>query len=171
MDENKSWYLQKNIDEFGSDDSDPYDEQFQESNKMSCKHQHYDCTWLITPWRWIYSYFTALPYTYACVFVFVCFLLAVNGFMYGNLPELELCNGDHVVWHLLGLGSVDLFGIYFQGNTFQLDKTTRDTLSLFPHSSVTVSMTPDNDGNRIRVYISKWRHKTLMKWNINITCH
>lgn len=38
MDENKSWYLQKNIDEFGSDDSDPYDEQFQESNKMSCKH-------------------------------------------------------------------------------------------------------------------------------------
>ncbi|XP_053467469.1 ferroxidase HEPHL1-like [Ictalurus furcatus] len=106
MDENISWYLQKNIDKFGSDDSDPDNERFQESNKMS----------------------------------------SVNGFMYGNLPELYLCDGDHVVWHLLGLGSVDLFGIYFQGNTFQLDKTTRDTLSLFPHSSVTVSMTPDNDG-------------------------
>ncbi|MCI4391509.1 hypothetical protein PGIGA_G00135300 [Pangasianodon gigas] len=106
MDENKSWYLKKNIDEFGSDESDREDSGFQESNKMS----------------------------------------SVNGFMYGNLPDLDLCEGDHVVWHLLGLGSVNLFGVYFQGNTFQLDTTTRDTLSLFPHSSVTVSMTPDNDG-------------------------
>ncbi|KAF4075782.1 hypothetical protein AMELA_G00222750 [Ameiurus melas] len=106
MDENKSWYLQKNIEEFGSDESNAHDERFQESNKMS----------------------------------------SVNGFMYGNLPDLNLCDGDHVVWHLLGLGSVNLYSIYFQGNTFQLDKTTRDTLSLFPHSSVTVSMTPDNDG-------------------------
>lgn len=41
MDENKSWYLQKNIAEFGSDKpiSDEVKfEQFQESNKMSCKH-------------------------------------------------------------------------------------------------------------------------------------
>ncbi|KAM9436458.1 ferroxidase HEPHL1-like [Clarias gariepinus] len=71
---------------------------------------------------------------------------SVNGFMYGNLPNLDLCEGDHVVWHLMGLGSMDLHGVYFQGNTFQLDNTTRDTLSLFPHSSVTISMKPDNDG-------------------------
>ncbi|XP_047664470.1 ferroxidase HEPHL1-like isoform X2 [Tachysurus fulvidraco] len=106
MDENKSWYLQKNIEEFGGDESDSEDVQFQESNKMH----------------------------------------SVNGFMYGNLPDLYLCEGDHVVWHLLGLGSVDPFAIYFQGNTFKLDNTTHNTLSLFPHSSVTVSMTPDNDG-------------------------
>ncbi|XP_039550248.1 hephaestin-like protein 1a isoform X2 [Pimephales promelas] len=72
---------------------------------------------------------------------------AVNGYMYGNLPGLDLCNGEHVVWHTLGLGTeVDIHGIYFQGNTFQRDGMNRDTLSIFPHTSVTVSMTPDNNG-------------------------
>ncbi|KAF7691732.1 hypothetical protein HF521_010699 [Silurus meridionalis] len=106
MDETESWYLQKNIEQFGSDETEKDDQQFQESNKMS----------------------------------------SVNGFMYGNLPELNLCEGDHVVWHLMALGSVHLYSVYFQGNTIQLDNTTRDTVNLFPHSSVTVSMKPDNDG-------------------------
>ncbi|KAM9436317.1 ferroxidase HEPHL1-like isoform 2-T2 [Clarias gariepinus] len=107
IDENESWYLEKNIAEFGSDKSDAESEIFQESNKMHC----------------------------------------VNGFMYGNLPDLDLCLGDHVVWHMLGLGTeVDLHGVYFQGNTFQRDGTTHDTLNLFPHTSVTVSMIPDNEG-------------------------
>ncbi|KAF5903559.1 hephaestin-like protein 1 [Clarias magur] len=107
IDENESWYLEKNIAEFGSDESDADSQIFQESNKMHC----------------------------------------VNGFMYGNLPGLDLCLGDHVVWHMLGLGTeVDLHGVYFQGNTFQRDGTTHDTLNLFPHTSVTVSMIPDNEG-------------------------
>uniref|UniRef100_A0AAR2L1U4 ferroxidase n=1 Tax=Pygocentrus nattereri TaxID=42514 RepID=A0AAR2L1U4_PYGNA len=108
MDENESWYLTQNINQFGSSETDPNDEEFQESNKMH----------------------------------------SVNGFMYGNLPGLDLCEGDHVVWHTLGLGTeVDLHGVYFQGNTFQQGGTTRDTLSLFPHTSVTVSMIPNNDGS------------------------
>ncbi|KAK9962618.1 hypothetical protein ABG768_007975 [Culter alburnus] len=107
MDENESWYLQKNIERFGSSDSDPDNEEFQESNKMH----------------------------------------AVNGYMYGNLPSLELCNGEHAVWHTLGLGTeVDIHGIYFQGNTFQRNGMNRNTLSIFPHTTVTVNMTPDNNG-------------------------
>ncbi|KAK3515672.1 hypothetical protein QTP70_026459, partial [Hemibagrus guttatus] len=107
IDENQSWYLQKSIDQFGSDESEIESPIFQESNKMH----------------------------------------SVNGYMYGNLPDLDLCEGDHVVWHMLGLGTeVDLHGIYFQGNTFQREGTTHDTLSLFPHTSVTVSMKPDNKG-------------------------
>uniref|UniRef100_A0A671M1X7 ferroxidase n=1 Tax=Sinocyclocheilus anshuiensis TaxID=1608454 RepID=A0A671M1X7_9TELE len=107
MDENKSWYLQKNLNKFGSRDSDPANEEFQESNKMH----------------------------------------AVNGYMYGNLPGLDLCNGEHVMWHILGLGTeVDIHGVYFEGNTFQRDGMNRDTLSVFPHTAVTVSMTPDNNG-------------------------
>lgn len=38
MDENESWYLQKNIERFGSSDSDPDNEEFQESNKMHGMH-------------------------------------------------------------------------------------------------------------------------------------
>ncbi|RXN15616.1 hephaestin 1 [Labeo rohita] len=106
MDENESWYLEKNIEEFGSSDSDPANEEFQESNKMH----------------------------------------AVNGYMYGNLPGLDLCNGEHTMWHILGLGTeVDIHGVYFEGNTFQRDGMNRDTLSVFPHTTVTVSMTPDNN--------------------------
>ncbi|RXN25751.1 hephaestin 1 [Labeo rohita] len=107
MDENESWYLEKNIEEFGSSDSDPANEEFQDSNKMH----------------------------------------TVNGYMYGNLPGLDLCNGEHTMWHILGLGTkVDIHGVYFEGNTFQRDGMNRDTLSVFPHTTVTVSMTPDNDG-------------------------
>uniref|UniRef100_A0A8C9TH03 ferroxidase n=1 Tax=Scleropages formosus TaxID=113540 RepID=A0A8C9TH03_SCLFO len=107
LDENLSWYLENNMKMFGSRESDLYNADFQESNKMH----------------------------------------AVNGFMYGNLLGLDLCDGERVAWHALGLGTeVDIHGVYFQGNTFQREGVTRDTLSLFPHTTVTVSMEPDNDG-------------------------
>lgn len=67
--------------------------------------------------------------------------------MYGNLPGLEMCQGDSVTWHLFGLGTEgDMHGIHFQGNTFQLMGTTRDTLSVFPHTTATVAMKPDTTG-------------------------
>lgn len=67
--------------------------------------------------------------------------------MYGNLPGLEMKKESRVRWHLMGLGTeIDMHGIYFQGNTFQRQGTTRDTLSLFPHTAVTVSMQPDVSG-------------------------
>lgn len=73
--------------------------------------------------------------------------VAVNGYMYGNLPGLEMCEGDRVRWHLLGLGTeVDMHGVYFQGNTFSRDGITRDTLSVFPHTAVRVFMKPDTTG-------------------------
>ncbi|XP_076837341.1 hephaestin-like protein 1a [Brachyhypopomus gauderio] len=107
LDENESWYLQQNIEEFGSEETDSESPGFQESNKMH----------------------------------------SINGRMYGNLVGLDLCKEDHVVWHMLGLGTeVDIHGVYFQGNTFKQNSATRDTLSLFPHTSVTVSMKPDNNG-------------------------
>ncbi|XP_048838045.1 ferroxidase HEPHL1-like isoform X2 [Brienomyrus brachyistius] len=72
---------------------------------------------------------------------------AVNGYMYGNLPGLDMCAGKPVTWHVLGLGSeADIHGVYFQGNSFQREGTTRDTLSVFPHTSVTVLMEPHMEG-------------------------
>lgn len=38
MDENESWYLEENLKKFGSSDSDPANEEFQESNKMHGMH-------------------------------------------------------------------------------------------------------------------------------------
>ncbi|KAK6486511.1 ferroxidase HEPHL1 isoform X1 [Huso huso] len=72
---------------------------------------------------------------------------AINGYMFGNMPGLDMCKGDNVSWHLMGLGNeVDIHGVYFQGNTIQRGGMTRDTLSLFPHTSVTAAMQPDTAG-------------------------
>ncbi|XP_027004663.2 ferroxidase HEPHL1-like [Tachysurus fulvidraco] len=107
MDENSSWYLKNNIQIYGTNESDPENEGFQESNMMH----------------------------------------AVNGYMYGNLPGLEVCDGDRVRWHVLGLGTdMDMHGVYFQGNTFHRDGITRDTLAVFPHTAVNVFMQPDTTG-------------------------
>ncbi|XP_076876686.1 ferroxidase HEPHL1 [Brachyhypopomus gauderio] len=72
---------------------------------------------------------------------------AVNGYMYGNLEGLDMCAGARVRWHILGLGTnIDMHGVHFQGNTFIKEGTTRDTLSVFPHTSATVFMQPDTAG-------------------------
>ncbi|XP_041656874.1 ferroxidase HEPHL1 [Cheilinus undulatus] len=72
---------------------------------------------------------------------------AVNGRMYGNLPGLEMCAGDRVQWYTFGLGTeVDIHGVYFEGNTFKKQSTTRDTVSLFPHTTAAVSMQPNIPG-------------------------
>uniref|UniRef100_A0A3P9H7K2 ferroxidase n=1 Tax=Oryzias latipes TaxID=8090 RepID=A0A3P9H7K2_ORYLA len=72
---------------------------------------------------------------------------AINGFVYNNLPGLRMCKGDKVSWHLSALGSeTDIISLYFQGNRFIYRQNRRDTISLFPHISHTVTMEPDSIG-------------------------
>ncbi|XP_068456801.1 ferroxidase HEPHL1 isoform X2 [Clinocottus analis] len=72
---------------------------------------------------------------------------AVNGRMYGNLHGLEMCAGDKVSWYTFGLGTeVDIHGVYFEGNTFKKQGATRDTVSLFPHTTATAFMQPSTPG-------------------------
>jgi len=80
-------------------------------------------------------------------FCFLKFTTAINGFMYGNQPGLEMCKGSVVSWHLMGLGSeVDVHGVYFSENTFITKGTRRDTANLFPHTFLTAIMKPDSEG-------------------------
>ncbi|XP_004419321.1 PREDICTED: ceruloplasmin-like [Ceratotherium simum simum] len=74
-------------------------------------------------------------------------MYSINGFMYGNLPGLDMCLGDKVSWHVFSVGSQDdLHGIYFSGNTFTSLGARKDTLAVFPHNSQTLLMTPDSTG-------------------------
>ena len=74
-------------------------------------------------------------------------MLAVNGRMYGNLQGLQMCAGDKVVWYTFGLGTeADIHGVYFEGNTFKKQSTTRDTINLFPHTTATAIMQPNTPG-------------------------
>lgn len=107
MDEKLSWYIDENIEKFGSNETNVEDEDFKESNLMH----------------------------------------AVNGRMYGNLQGLQMCAGDKVVWYTFGLGTeADIHGVYFEGNTFKKQSTTRDTLNLFPHTTATAIMQPNTPG-------------------------
>ena len=57
----------------------------------------------------------------------------INGFLYANLPGLDMCLGEVVSWHVIGLGNeVDMHTAYFYGNTFLHNGNMKDTLSLLP---------------------------------------
>ncbi|KAG7280767.1 hypothetical protein CRUP_037697 [Coryphaenoides rupestris] len=72
---------------------------------------------------------------------------AINGYVYRSLPGLTTCKGERVSWHLSGLGSeADIHSLYFQGNRFLYRQTRRDTITVFPHVSYTVTMEPDSIG-------------------------
>ncbi|XP_077197573.1 ferroxidase HEPHL1 isoform X2 [Paroedura picta] len=109
FDENRSHYIDANIDAFAGDPLkvDKEDEDFKESNKMH----------------------------------------SVNGYLFGNLPGLTMCKNDRVSWHMMGLGGMaNVHGAYFQGNTIRLCGRNRDTVALFPHTSMTALMEPDREG-------------------------
>ncbi|XP_007535657.2 hephaestin [Erinaceus europaeus] len=72
---------------------------------------------------------------------------AINGFLFSNLPRLDICKGEIVAWHLLGLGTeTDLHGVMFQGNTVKIQGMRKSGIMLFPHSFVMATMQPDNPG-------------------------
>ena len=57
----------------------------------------------------------------------------VNGYLYANLPGLQMCLGEKISWHVIGLGNeVDMHTAYFYGNTFLHDGSVKDTISLLP---------------------------------------
>ncbi|KAM9848846.1 ceruloplasmin [Aulostomus maculatus] len=72
---------------------------------------------------------------------------ALNGFVYRNLPGLTMCKGNKVTWHLSGLGSeTDINSLSFKGNRFIFRQNRRNSISVFPHISHTVTMEPDSIG-------------------------
>ncbi|XP_066496065.1 hephaestin [Tiliqua scincoides] len=83
---------------------------------------------------------------------------AINGFTFGNMPHLNVCKGETISWHLLGLGTEsDIHGVAFQGNTVLLNGMRCDTASLFPHTFATAVMQPDNEG-MFEVYCQTSNH-------------
>ncbi|XP_048338188.1 hephaestin-like [Sphaerodactylus townsendi] len=83
---------------------------------------------------------------------------AINGFLFSNLPDLDMCKGEKISWHLLGLGTeTDVHGVAFQGNTVLMDGMRKDTMSLFPHTFATALMQTDSEGT-FEVYCQTSNH-------------
>jgi len=72
---------------------------------------------------------------------------SINGFVYGNLPGLEMSEGEDVRWYLLGMGTeVDLHTPHWHGNTGTWAGMRSDMIELLPASMKVFDMTPDADG-------------------------
>lgn len=72
---------------------------------------------------------------------------SINGYVFANLPGLEMRRGERVRWYLLALGNeVDLHTPHWHGNTGLLAGRRIDTLTLLPATSSMVDMVPDNPG-------------------------
>nr|XP_025749784.1 hephaestin-like protein 1 [Callorhinus ursinus] len=72
---------------------------------------------------------------------------ALNGYLFGNFPEPEMCVGESVSWHLYGMGNeIDIHSIYFYGNTFISRGHRTDVINLFPATFLTTEMVVENPG-------------------------
>ncbi|XP_008586665.1 PREDICTED: ceruloplasmin-like [Galeopterus variegatus] len=96
-------------------------------------------------------------------------MYSINGYMYGNLPGLNMCLGDKVSWHVLSVGSQeDLHGIYFSGNTFTSLGARKDTVTVFPHTFETLLMIPDSTGTFNVVCITTQHYQGGMKHKYHV---
>jgi len=72
---------------------------------------------------------------------------AVNGYIFGSLPGLDMANGERVRWHLLGMGEeMDLHSVHWHGKTLRFRQRNTDVIELLPGSMATADMLADNPG-------------------------
>ncbi len=73
----------------------------------------------------------------------------INGYIYGNLPGLDMNEGERVRWYLLGLGSEnDLHSAHWHGlRALEDGKRRTDTIELLPASMKIADMVADNPGD------------------------
>ncbi|MCG8555606.1 MAG: multicopper oxidase domain-containing protein [Proteobacteria bacterium] len=71
----------------------------------------------------------------------------INGYVWGNGPELTLRQGEHVRWYLLAVGTeVDLHTAHWHGHTALHRGHRVDVVELLPASMHTTDLLMDNPG-------------------------
>lgn len=74
-------------------------------------------------------------------------LLALNGYVPESISTLGFCFDDIVQWHFCSVGiHDDILTVHFTGHSFIYSKKHEDTLTLFPMSGESVTVTMDNVG-------------------------
>jgi FtsP/CotA-like multicopper oxidase with cupredoxin domain len=72
---------------------------------------------------------------------------AINGLLYGNLNGLVMHRGERVRWYVIGLGNEnDIHTAHWHGNTVLRRGAGLDTVAVFPATTESVDMRPDNVG-------------------------
>ncbi|KAK6174347.1 hypothetical protein SNE40_017643 [Patella caerulea] len=74
-------------------------------------------------------------------------MMSINGYSFANIPGLDMCSNDNVVWYIMTIGhSTDDVSPHFQGQTFADSGRNSDTVGLTSGSTKTVRMVPDMPG-------------------------
>ena len=72
---------------------------------------------------------------------------SINGYIFANLPGLDMDKGDRVRWHLIGMGNeVDLHTPHWHGKLVKINGTYTDVAELLPASMKSGDMLADNPG-------------------------
>ncbi|OWF41460.1 Hephaestin [Mizuhopecten yessoensis] len=70
---------------------------------------------------------------------------AINGYMFGNLPDLTAKENDRVAWHFMGMNQ-GMRGVTINGQTFSYRRKRLDTISIFPATFVSAFMKVTSPG-------------------------
>jgi len=71
----------------------------------------------------------------------------INGYQYGNLPDLTMKVGERIRWYVASVGSDgEVHTAHWHGNTVTAYGRHTDTVALLPGSSRAVTMEADNPG-------------------------
>jgi len=72
---------------------------------------------------------------------------SINGYVFGNLPGLDMKKGEMVRWYLMGMGTeVDLHTPHWHGNTLLINGMRTDVAELLPATMMMGDMQPDDPG-------------------------
>ncbi len=72
---------------------------------------------------------------------------SINGYLFGNVPELVMHKGEHVRWYVIDLGNeADAHSPHWHGNTVLVNGMRSDMLELLPGMMMVADMRPDDVG-------------------------
>ena len=72
----------------------------------------------------------------------------INGYVFGNLPGLDMTAGQRVRWYLRGMGSeVDLHTAHWHGDTVVVAGMRTDVSNLLPATMQVADMVADDPGS------------------------
>ena len=120
VEENQSWYLEENIQNFTSDPD----------GIVIGKGVFGD----------IAIYANGLPEFGSN------FMETMNGFIYGNLPMMTMSVGERVRWYAMSSTNFEIHAPHWHGNTVEIQKMRTDVAALLPMGMLVAEMVPDNPG-------------------------
>lgn len=74
------------------------------------------------------------------------FMESMNGYIYANLPTIEVRQGERIRWYVLSSTNFEIHTPHWHGNTVTIDGKREDVTGIIGMEQVVADMVPDNPG-------------------------